>query len=403
MLEEEGLLNLYEHSLKLALAPDLKVALDTVLEASIAITGADYGNIQILNLEGSGLVIVTHRGFEQRFLDHFKIVPLQEGSSVCGRAAATGGRVIVEDVETDPAFEEHRDVARSVPFRAVQSTPLLNAKGELLGMLSTHFRESRVPSETSFRMLDLYALQAAVLIERIRLEQKLQMADQRKDEFLAMLAHELRNPLASIQNAVHILQVPQAQDETRVQACKIMERQLSYLKLLVDDLTDVSRVNHGKFTLKKCWLNLDYVIQRAIETVQPLIKEKRQELVMSSPGDVIHMQGDLVRLTQIFINLLTNACKYTDEGGRITLTVKKEQTKAMISVRDNGIGIPGDRLAAIFDMFVQAENALAFEQGGMGLGLPLVNVLVQLHGGQIKAYSEGAGQGSEFVVFLPLA
>ena len=403
--ELEAMRNLYHHSLKLTSADSLQSALNEVLEAGIRITEADFGNVRILNSDRSGLEIVAHSGFNKAFLERFNLVPLTGASSVCGKAAQVQGRVMVEDLETDPEYEAYREIVRSVPFRAAQSTPLLNSKGELLGILSTHFKEARLPSDCNFRMLDLYALHAANLIERLRAEEALQQADRRKDEFLATLSHELRNPLAPIKNALHILESPRAKEEIREEARKMMQRQVHQMTRLINDLMDVSRISQGKIELQKQHVTVDEVIEAAIEIAKPVINEKKHDLAVIQPHEPIWLEADMVRLSQVFANLLNNAAKYTNIGGHITLSVRKEEGEAIIAVRDDGIGIPQDMLSCIFSMFVQVDSALERAQGGLGIGLTLVKELVKLHGGRIHARSEGEGErkGSEFIVYLPAA
>jgi signal transduction histidine kinase/integral membrane sensor domain MASE1 len=399
--ELEVMNDLYHYNIRLASSPHLQAALIEVLDASIKITQADFGNIQILNPEGKGLRIVAHRGFKQDFLDHFKYVPIEEGTSVCARAAHMGGRLIVKDVEQDPEFAEHREIARSAGFRAVQSTPLFSAKGMLLGMLSTHFREPQLPSELNFRMLDLYALQAASLIERMRVEEALQLADARKNNFLAVLAHELRNPLAPIKNSVDILKLS-ADTAIRAQAENIIERQIKHMIHLIDDLMDVSRITRDKIELRKQPTKLQDIINCAVETSDSLIKKHGHELAVHLPEDPVWLDADFDRVSQIFSNLLNNAAKYTPNGGRIEVNVKKKETSVVISVRDNGIGIPENMLQRIFDMFSQVDSSLDRSQGGLGIGLTLAKRLIEMHGGNITVSSPGINGGSEFLVTLPI-
>lgn len=394
--------DLYDYSIRLAAARDLKSALKEVLEASITITKADFGNIQVLNEEGTGLEIAVHKGFKQDFLEHFKCVPLRDRSSACGRPAGMEGRILIADVEKDPQFTEHRSIARSAGFRAVQSTPLLSTNGTLLGMLSTHFRQPQLPDERQLRLLDLYVLQAASLIERMRAEEALQQADRRKDQFLATLAHELRNPLAPIKNVLHVFDTEKAGEDITAEARDVMKRQVHQMTRLIEDLMDVSRVSRGKIILQKQPVTLQEAIQAAIETTAPLITEKQHQLTVSQPPEPIWLDADTVRLSQVFANLLNNAAKYTDTGGHIALTVAKEGKEAIVSIKDDGIGIPDKMLASIFDLFIQVDNSLERKQGGLGIGLTLVKELVELHGGTIKAASKDQGKGSEFTIRLPI-
>ena len=245
----------------------------------------------------------------------------------------------------------------------------------------------------------------AELRERV---EALREADRRKDEFLAMLAHELRNPLAPISNAMHLLRMAKPTDSTVVTAYDMIQRQVSHLVRLVDDLLDVSRVSSGKITLQKMELDLAAVVEQAVETSRYVIDSRRHHLTVTLPPDPVHVEGDFIRLAQVVSNLLNNAAKYTDEGGQIGLTVDKivpaagGPGKAVIRVRDNGRGIDHSALKNLFDLFYQADRNLDRSDGGLGIGLSLVKSLVEMHGGQVEARSDGSGRGSEFSVHLPL-
>jgi PAS domain S-box-containing protein len=237
--------------------------------------------------------------------------------------------------------------------------------------------------------------------ERKRAEEILKETDRRKDEFLAMLAHELRNPLTPIRNAAQILKRSYS-DETRLAWCSdVIDRQVDHLVRLVDDLLDISRINRGKIELKKERLEVSAIVQRAVETSQPLIESRRHTFTVRLPHEPIVLEGDLVRLSQAVSNLLTNAAKYTDEGGRIDLTVESASDEVFIRVRDNGRGIDPSALPDLFQLFYQVDRTLDRSEGGLGIGLSLVKNLVTMHGGEVWAYSEGCGQGSEFVIRLP--
>jgi signal transduction histidine kinase len=238
--------------------------------------------------------------------------------------------------------------------------------------------------------------------ELLKANSALRESDRRKDEFLAMLAHELRNPLAPIRNSLEILKMPRIDPGTAQQTRSIMERQIHQLVRLVDDLLDVSRVMRGKITLQRETVELATVVARAVEAAQPLIDVQGHRLDISLPPDSLLLSADPVRLTQVIGNLLMNSAKYTDANGHILLSAHREGDQAILSVRDNGIGITPEVLPHIFDLFVQADHASAKAQGGLGIGLTLVKNLVKLHDGMVAAHSAGLGQGSEFVIRLPL-
>jgi signal transduction histidine kinase/ActR/RegA family two-component response regulator len=258
------------------------------------------------------------------------------------------------------------------------------------------------------------AHRTVIAIENASLVATLKEADRRKDEFLAMLAHELRNPLAPIRNAVQIfrahgLPVPELQWATEV-----IDRQVHQMTRLVDDLLDVSRITRGKIDLRKELVNLGTIVNGAVEASRPFIEKWGHELTVTIPPQPIRLEADPTRLAQVLMNLLNNAAKYTDQGGRIWLTAELEPPRSsrspgggrgavLIRVRDNGIGIPAEMQPRIFDLFTQVDRSVERSEGGLGIGLTLVQRLVELHGGSVEAHSDGPGQGSEFIVRLPVA
>jgi signal transduction histidine kinase len=239
------------------------------------------------------------------------------------------------------------------------------------------------------------------IAERGRIEQALKEADRHKDEFLAMLAHELRNPLAPIRNAVQIMRTKALPDPQLAWTRDVIDRQLGHLTRLVDDLLDVSRITRGKINVACEPLSLETLVARALETVSPLIAEKSHDLKVDLPADKLTVEGDLTRLTQVIGNILANAVKYTDPHGQILLRVREDGPFVEIRVRDNGIGIPPELLPRVFDLFTQVDHATERAPGGLGIGLALVRNLVEMHGGTVTAHSEGGNRGSEFVVRLP--
>jgi PAS domain S-box-containing protein len=399
--ELDAMTRLHALSTRLLCADDLSTALNDLLENAVVACRADFGNIQLYNRQTEALEIIAHRGFGPEFLEHFRTVRVEERAA-CAEAMQLGERIVIEDVSLDGRFEPHRAVAAAAGFRAVQSTPLKNHWGVVVGMLSTHFRTPHRPSERDVRVLDLYARHAADLIERMRMEQDLRDADRRKDEFLATLAHELRNPLAPLRNAVQLLGRADGNKGLLDQARSIMERQVSQMVRLVDDLLDISRITTGKLHLRKETVELAEVLNAAVETVRPLIEATVHELTVATPPRSVCVQADPTRLAQVFVNLLNNAAKYTETGGHIWLTAERRGDEAFVCVRDNGIGIPEEHLPRLFTMFSQATSALQRSQGGLGIGLALVKGLVELHGGTTEAWSAGPGKGSQFTVRLPI-
>ncbi|MBW3621858.1 MAG: response regulator [Armatimonadetes bacterium] len=246
------------------------------------------------------------------------------------------------------------------------------------------------------------------IAERKQLELALQQraealaeADRRKDEFLAMLGHELRNPLAPILNALHVMRSKGVDDATLKRARDIVDRQVKHITRLIDDLLDVSRITQGKVELRKETVELSDIIDLAVEAAMPLVEEGRHRLSVEKPEKRIWICADGVRLQQVFTNLLNNASKYTEDGGEITLSVRLEAETVSVSVRDTGTGIPPEVLPRVFDLFAQGDCSLDRSQGGLGIGLTMVRKLVEMHGGSVQAHSEGVGKGSEFTLRLP--
>ena len=236
--------------------------------------------------------------------------------------------------------------------------------------------------------------------DRKKAEVELAEANRRKDEFLAMLAHELRNPLAPILNALYLLRREKVVSAAQEEAAGIIDRQVRQIIRLVDDLLDISRISLGKIHLRQERVELSGIVHRAVETAQPLIESRKHELTVTVPPEAIWLDADAARMEQVIGNLLTNAAKYTEPGGRIRVTVEREGAGVILRIKDTGIGILPEMLPRIFDLFVQAERSLDRAEGGLGIGLTLVKSLVQLHQGTIEASSPGVGQGSEFTVRL---
>jgi signal transduction histidine kinase len=238
--------------------------------------------------------------------------------------------------------------------------------------------------------------------ERIKAENSLKDAVVKRDEFLAMLSHELRNPLSPLRNATHMLMQGDTQDPKIIWSRGVIERQLKHMIRLVDDLLDVSRIARGKIVLVNEEVKLADVVAAAVETVQPLLEQKQQKLELRCEDRELAVRGDPVRLAQVVGNLLHNAAKYTNEGGGISLETRARDGRAEIVVRDTGIGISRESIAHIFELFTQVPTERVANTGGLGIGLALVRALIELHGGEVSAASDGEGQGSEFTVRLPL-
>lgn len=239
------------------------------------------------------------------------------------------------------------------------------------------------------------------MTDRKRAEEALQEADRHKDVFLATLAHELRNPMVPLRNGLQLLRLT-TEPEAREQARAMMERQLGQMVRLVDDLLDISRISRNKLELRKARIELWAVVQSAVETARPQIEASGHTLTVTLPPTPVYLDADLTRLAQVFWNLLNNSAKYTEPGGRITLTATLQGTQAMVTVEDTGIGIPAEALPHLFEMFSQVDRNLDRAQGGLGIGLALVKGLTEAHGGTVEVFSAGVGKGSSFVVRLPV-
>jgi signal transduction histidine kinase len=287
-------------------------------------------------------------------------------------------------------------------FKAYAGFPLI-ADGRLLGVLAFATRIKQQLTTDELEFLETICRYVTAAYERVSLIRRLRDTDTRKDEFLATLAHELRNPLAPIRNALEIMRVNERDRSPVEQTARLMiERQLEQMVRLVDDLLDVSRITRGRLELRKERTELATVIKSAVETSRPLIDAARHELTVSLPPQPVYLEADPVRLAQVFANLLNNAARYMDKGGRITVTAEREAADVVVRVIDTGMGISADALPKIFDMFSQVDQTRDRSQTGLGIGLTLVKRLVDLHGGRVDAKSEGAGRGTELIVRLPV-
>lgn len=284
---------------------------------------------------------------------------------------------------------------------AVVLLPLL-ARERALGVLTLGMGPSgRRYSSSDLALAEDLAARAAIALDNARLYRNVQESDRHKNEFLSMLAHELRNPLAPIRNAIQLLRLDRSATVNAQAVHDMIDRQVHQLVRLVDDLLDLSRITRGKIHLKIETVDVANVIARAVETSRPLLDARKHELTVDLPFEPLRLRGDPVRLGQVVSNLLNNSAKYTEEGGRIRLGVERENETIRVRVRDNGVGIPEDMLLSIFELFTQVDRSLDRSQGGLGIGLTLVHKLVEMHGGRVEALSAGPNCGSEFIVHLP--
>lgn len=355
-----------------------------------------YFNFMV-NDAGDGLRLESCKGITEETAR--SISRLEYGQAICGTVAVQREPITATFIQQsdDPKVQ----LVKSFGIRVYACNPLL-ADDRLLGTLSFASRQRDQFDADELEFLRTISRYVTVAYERLRLVNELRETDRRKDEFLATLAHELRNPLAPIRNALHVMHLAKDEAETVERARTLMERQLQQMVRLIDDLLDVSRISRGKIELRKERSDLATVVQNAIETSQPLIDQYGHTLTVNIPAEPIAVEADVTRLAQVFANLLNNAAKYTEQGGTIHLTVNVHEREVAVCVQDNGIGISKQMLPRVFEMFAQVDRSLEKSKGGLGIGLNITRRLVEMHGGTIEAHSAGHGQGSEFVVCLPV-
>jgi PAS domain S-box-containing protein len=328
-----------------------------------------------------------------------------DGSGIYNEVCRTNRpmRMTQQELEAHPAWRGFGKHANDhPPMRGWLAVPLIGHGGKNLGLVQLSDKAEGEFTEEDEAILVQLAAIASVGIENASLYEQVREQDQRKDEFLATLAHELRNPLAPIRTGLAVLKLASSIDAT-ARTREIMERQVEHMVRLIDDLLDVSRITRGKVQLKKELVDVRAVLDAALELSRPLIEESRHELFVSTPKETLLLDADPVRMAQVVNNLLTNAAKYTPEGGRVELSAERDGSEVIIRVQDNGVGIMPESLTKVFELFNQVGKTVDRSRGGMGIGLALVKRLVEMHNGHVTAESEGLGKGSTFIVRLPLA
>jgi signal transduction histidine kinase len=398
---------------------DTEKLLQTVTDAATSLTGARFGAFfyNRVNEAGDEYQLYTLSGAPREAFEKFGH---PRATAVFGPTFRGDGTVLSDDITQDPRYgtmpPHHGMPPGHLPVRSYLAVAVKSRSGEVFGGLFLGHPGTARFRERDARLVEGVAAQAAIAIDNARLyeaaraqlamrergESRLRDSDRRKDEFLATLAHELRNPLAPIRNALHVLR-RRTPDPALAPLHDIVDRQLRQMVRLVDDLLEVSRITRGKVALHLEDLDVASILRGAIETSRPLIDAAHHDLVVELPSEPIHVHGDVVRLGQVFSNLLNNAAKYTEDGGRIRLAARKLVEEVEVTVEDDGIGIEPAMLSSVFDIFTQVRDANARAQGGLGIGLTLVRSLVGLHSGRVTAYSEGRGKGSRFTVYLPVA
>jgi PAS domain S-box-containing protein len=324
-------------------------------------------------------------------------------------AARSGQTTVISDVDSDERTVEYVKTYRQFGVSAFVAAPMLR-DGKLVSVLIVASTDRYEWSEREIALINVVAERTWLAVEKLRLDDALREsdaalrdADRRKDEFLATLAHELRNPLSLIRNVITLGQTPGVPESDPRWGHDIIDRQVSYLTRLTDDLFDVSRITREKLVLQKEPLNLAEIIGAAVESSRPLIDQRQHELTVTMSQESVHVEADRVRLAQVFMNLLNNAAKYTPSPGHIWLNVEQAGDIVVVRVKDTGIGIAAENLPRVFDLFYQVDRSFTRSEGGLGLGLTLVHRLAEMHGGKVEVRSDGVNRGSEFIVHLPVA
>lgn len=340
--------------------------------------------------------------------------------SFCQHAVRTGEPIVISDARREPEFADNRAI-EDLNVIAYAGIPLTTSTGYVLGSFCVIDHE---PREWDTREIEILRSLAASVVTEIELRgallreqaarrnaetataaaeqatEQLQVVDRRKTQFLATLAHELRNPLSAISSGVALVDMAEGAELREVQT--LMKSQVDQMTRLVDDLMDVARITEGKIQLSKKRVDVWQVVEDSAATARPMVEEANHQLAVDCPQSMLHVDADHQRLVQVFGNLLANACRYTPRGGQIEIRARAGDEGVEVVVADNGIGIPAAKLPKIFDMFAQVDGG-GGRRGGLGIGLTLVQRIVELHGGRVVAVSDGENQGSQFCVYLPSA
>jgi PAS domain S-box-containing protein len=394
----------------LATLVDFKSAVEKVARLSVPFL-ADFCIVDLMREDGSFYrACAAHADPGQELLmqvlrQHGELNPADESLSSRVARNMTAQRLTSIESYTDSLAATHADeleVLKKLAPRSLICVPLL-VRNRTLGTITFVRCGNLAPySERDLTLAEDLAHRAAIAVDNAGLYEVVCNADRRKDEFLATIAHELRNPLAPIRHALEVMRISGSQEELPSRARETVQRQIDHLVRLVDDLLDVSRIMQGKIELRHERFKLTSLIERVVESTQHSIRAHNHDLSISVPSETVWLVADATRLDQVISNLLNNAAKYTDPGGKIELNGRVEGEELILSVKDNGIGIETKLLGDVFDLFRQVDTSFSRSRGGLGIGLTLARSLVQMHGGTIEAHSAGLGKGSEFVVRLPL-
>ena len=390
---------------------------ESVVDAAVHLMRADFASMQMLYPERGELHLLAYRGFNAKGAQHWEWVP-SDSQSTCSIALRERKRFILPDIEHHPDLDGTEDLImyRDNGIRAMQSTPLMSREGEIVGMISTHWRAPHQPLERELRLLDILARQAADLIERNRAEHEreellqkeraarssAERAARLKDDFLATLSHELRTPLHAVIGWAQILKKDLLEPDKARVAAEVIERNARLQAQLITDLLDISRIVSGNMRLDLQSVDLSGVVQSAIDSIMPAAEAKRVRIAKSISPLKDPILGDPARLQQVVWNLLSNAVKFTPTDGTVRVVLAPTDDHVDIRVEDTGEGIAPEFLPQLFKRFRQADPSPSRSHGGLGIGLAIVKQLVELHGGHIRAESEGLGKGATFAIELPL-
>src|SRR5262245_47852394 len=393
---------------------------ETLVDAAKSIMHSDFAAMQMLYPDRGPrgeLHLIASRGFDDAARRRLEWVRA-DANNTCGRALRTGERVIVPDLAQCEFMAGTIDQAVRIEagIRAAQTTPLVSRSGKILGMITTHWSVPHQPSDRDLRLFDILARQAADLIERTqsddalrRSESQLKEADRLKDEFLATLAHELRNPLAPLRTSLELIRLP---DNTREEVEEIrvmMEEQVALLVRLVDDLLDVSRITSGKIRLQRQPSLLASLVGTAVQANRAAIDAGQVTLTVVLPEIPVRLDVDPTRFVQVISNVLNNAIKFTDPGGEIRVAAELVRStdglndEVVMRITDSGVGIPREMLPRVFELFAQGETTAHRSHTGLGIGLALSRRLIEMHGGSIDAHSDGPGSGATFTLRMPVS
>ena len=406
---EESLNFLASASTTLAALADRQSALQQAARLPVPFL-ADWCVVYVVDQQGAiDYHAHAHRELQKEVLlaKMLSKFPLDWSSNTATVRALRTGRPQLMDQLPEPLLgsltqsEEHREMVRVLGPQAVISVPLKIREKTIgvIGLVSCD--RNRKYGQREVELAESLAVRVAVSVDNARLFHAVKEASRQKDEFLAMLAHELRNPLAAIKYAVTIGQM--SPSDSPVETFEVIDRQTQNLAHLIEDLLDVSRISRDKVTLRKVPVDVSSIINGAATTVRPLIEDRKHELILELPTEPMCVFADPTRAEQIVMNLLTNAAKYTKNGGRVIIRATSEENTAVIEVIDTGVGLPPELLNRVFDLFAQADRTLDRSEGGLGIGLTVAQKLAEMHGGEIMAFSEGLGKGSKFTVRLPIS